>query len=133
MPTGMAQGSQAAQPGGMGIASFTVNVPAPGAGAPIPQSVVVTLASSAGKMAPLTMNLTASTSGCKAMIGGGLTCIASVSAPTGPDAFVVTTYAGSNGSGARITTVQTSATVNAFNHAACTPKAADLVLLQKHN
>ncbi|HLI97406.1 MAG TPA: hypothetical protein VKT72_15155 [Candidatus Baltobacteraceae bacterium] len=116
---------------GAGTASFTVNIPAASAASgTIPQSVVIALASGNGKMTPLTMNLRSTTTGCKALIGGGLTCVATVSAPIGADAFTIATYSGPNGTGSKITSAQTKASVQAFNKSACTPTRSDLKSLQ---
>jgi len=123
-------GAQAPQTASMGVASFTVTVPAAAGRDPVPQSAVVALVGASGKLMPVTVNLSASAAGCKTMIGGGLACVASVSAPTGPHTFFITTFAGPNGTGARISTAQTNATVSAFNRAACAPKAGDLAMLQ---
>ncbi len=116
---------------GTGTASFTVNIPAASTAAgQIPQSVVIMLTSGNGKMTPLTMNLRSTTTGCKALIGGGLTCVATVSAPIGADAFSIATYSGANGTGRKITSAQTKASVQAFNKSACTPTRSDLKSLQ---
>jgi hypothetical protein len=128
LPTLGSNGAITPQAAGTGSASFTVSVPATGTA--IPQSVVVTLATGNGKMTPLTMNLRASTTGCTALIGGGLKCLATVSAPIGTDAFVISTYSGPNGMGTRITSAQANVAVKAFDKNACSPTRSDLKTLR---
>jgi hypothetical protein len=124
-----------AAPGLTGSVDFTVTVPATASGSAIPKSMVVTLTQGAGpsvKMAPLTMNLSASTYGCQALSTGGLKCVAAVTAPSGNDTFSIATYAGQNGSGTRLSTAQSLSNVvaSSLNKTACTPKSSDLAVLQ---
>jgi hypothetical protein len=132
LPMMGSNGSLSPQAAGTGTASFTVSVPAPGTAAAIPQSVVVSLVSGNGKMTPLTMNLTASTPGCKTLVGGGLACVATVTAPAGVDTFNIATYGARNGAGATIASAQAKSTVNAAGTrtTACAPTTRDATALQ---
>lgn len=84
-------------------------------------------------MAPLTMNLGASTNGCQTLSAGGLKCVVAVTAPSGNDRFSITTYAGQNGSGARLSAAQsplTNVVASSLSKTACAPKSSDLAILQ---
>jgi hypothetical protein len=127
--------STAAAPGLAGTVAFTVTIPPAGSGSPIPQSVLITLVKGVGlgvKMAPLTMNLTAATSSCQSLSAGGLKCAVAVTAPSGNDTFNITTFAGVNGTGARLSTAQaqTAVVASSLSKTACTPKSSDLATLQ---
>lgn len=124
-----------ANPGLSGTVAFTVTVPPAGSGLAIPSSVVISLVQGAGagvKMAPLTMNLKTSVSSCQSLTTGGLKCAIAVTAPSGDDTFSITTYAGQNGSGARLSTAQakTAVIASSMSKTACTPKSSDLATLQ---
>jgi hypothetical protein len=132
---GAASQSTVTAPGLSGTVAFTVTVPSTGSGMPIPQSMVVTLVQGAGpgvKMSPLTMNLTASTASCQTLSAGGLKCAVAVTAPSGNDTFSITTFAGQNGTGARLSTAQSKTNViaSSLSKYACTPKSSDLATLQ---
>lgn len=92
-------------------ASFSVFVAAPTAGVKTPQSLVVSLlqvngAPPSSKAAAFTMNLTLTTHACAPLVGGAVSCTATVPAPVGNDTFVLTTYSGLNGTGTQIATSQ---------------------------
>ena len=113
---------------GGGTASFRIVVPAPvRPGAPNGmQSVVVSLATVNGaapatKTLPVTLNLTATTPGCTPSGGGALTCLATISVPSGRDNFTVVTYAKPNGTGAQVSSTQASAVITAGSKTACVP------------
>jgi hypothetical protein len=130
---GAASQSTTTAPGLSGSVDFTVTVPASGSG--IPQSMVVTLVQGAGPsvhMTPLTMNLNLSTYGCMSLTGGGLKCIAAVTAPSGNDTFSITTFGGPNGTGARLSTAQSKTNViaSSLSKTACAPTSSDLAALQ---
>lgn len=113
----------------VGTASFTVSVPAPGNGT-VPQSVVVALNHGNDKTTLTTINFNVATPGCKAMLGGGLTCVAIVSAPVGPNTFSITTYAGRNGTGSVVATAPVKASVVVPNKAACPPTNRDRAVMR---
>jgi hypothetical protein len=83
-------------------------------------------------MTPLTMNLNLSTYGCQSQTGGGMSCIAAVTAPSGNDTFSITTFSGPNGAGSRLSTAQSKANVvaSSLSKSACAPKSSDLAALQ---
>lgn len=114
-----------------GYASFTVQVPSrDDATATIPLSLVVSVTAVNGTSlahpTTSTMNLSAQTKGCSALAGGALTCTATVPAPQGKVAFAIATYAGTNGSGAELSTVQTTAAIQSGKTAKCTQKGASV-------
>lgn len=60
---------------------------------------------------PVVANLSAGSSNCTAVAGGGRTCSLSVNAPVGVDTFTETLYAGPNAGGAILSVGTTSATI----------------------
>jgi hypothetical protein len=108
-----------------GSASFSIVVPAPGAGAPAAmQSVEVVLMkvnglAPASVIAPLTMNLTRTTPGCTPAAGGALSCIARIAVPPGKNTFAVTTFAQPNHLGAQVYSSIVTTTISAGHATTC--------------
>jgi len=124
---------QVMQTAGSGTTSFTVSVPA--SGAPMPRSLVVALVTpkQSSAMAPLVMNLSATTAGCSSTVSGNLTCVATATAPAGNDTFSITTYSGLEGTGSKLSSAEATVAValpSAVRKTACAPKSTDIALLQ---
>jgi len=116
--------------GKTGAASFSVTVPR--GSTPGMQSLVVSLASingaaPVGRIAPVTLNLTARTPGCALQSDGSLRCTTSITVPAGTDTFTMVTYQQANGMGAQVSTTQTTTSITPGGKTSCTQTSTGLM------
>jgi len=128
VPRTVTPGGGSAAPATLAKATFTLTLPAASGTAaktrtpkyisPNAQSIGIAIATGSGTATPTLANLTPSSPNCTTPAGGSLTCAIVVAAPLGGDTFVVTLYAGPNGSGSVLSTASIAGTVS--NNAANT-------------